>query len=116
MTAQIKKDLDAAVRAKAITAARESKILSSYSSRLKQEINQKGLQTARRGSSAAGGPRTADGRTGRSGSRRGRTDRLIPAFPRLQPRPRRTAARSRWRRPRPRPRRNRHSYAALIDF
>ena len=48
MTAQIKKDLDAAVRAKAITAARESQILSNYSTRLKQEITQKGLQRPRR--------------------------------------------------------------------
>jgi hypothetical protein len=49
MTAQVKTALDAAVRAKAITAARASQILGSYSARLKQEINEKGLRTARRG-------------------------------------------------------------------
>ena len=48
MTAQVKKALDAAVKAKAITAARESQILSSYSTRLKREINSKGLQSTRR--------------------------------------------------------------------
>jgi hypothetical protein len=48
MTAQVKKALDAAVGAKAITGARESQILDGYSARLKQEISEKGLHNARR--------------------------------------------------------------------
>ncbi len=47
ITAQAKKALDAAVSAKAVTAARESQILSRLSARLKQAVNQKGLHTFR---------------------------------------------------------------------
>ena len=43
MTAPLKKALDAAVARKAITAANENQILSRYSARLTQRINQKGL-------------------------------------------------------------------------
>jgi hypothetical protein len=49
MTAEVKKALDAAVKAKAITSARENQILNNYSARLKQEIAQKGLAGPRRG-------------------------------------------------------------------
>jgi hypothetical protein len=47
ITAQVKKALDAAVSAKAISATRESQILSGLSARLKQAVNQKGLHTFR---------------------------------------------------------------------
>ena len=48
MIAPLKKGLDAAARAKAITTARENQIVSRWSSRLNQEINQKGLHSAPR--------------------------------------------------------------------
>ena len=47
MTTPIKKALDAAVSAKAITAAREEQILSRYAARLSQRINEKGLPAPR---------------------------------------------------------------------
>jgi hypothetical protein len=49
MTAPIKKALDAAVARKAITAAKEQRILGRLSSTLSQRINQKGLLTAAQG-------------------------------------------------------------------
>ena len=48
MIAPLKKALDAAVRAKAITSARENQIVGRWTSRLDQEINQKGLPSAPR--------------------------------------------------------------------
>ncbi len=50
MTAPVKKALDAAVTAKAITSAQETKILSRLSDRLKQQVNQKGLHALASGS------------------------------------------------------------------
>jgi hypothetical protein len=48
MTAPIKKALDTAVSAKAITAAREKQILDRFSTRLSNEVNEKGLHMAQR--------------------------------------------------------------------
>jgi hypothetical protein len=47
MLAPVKKALDAAVTAKAITSARETQILRRLSDRLKQHVNQKGLHALR---------------------------------------------------------------------
>ena len=71
MIAPTKKALDAAVARKAITAAKEQKILSRLSSNLSQRINQKGLSahgSLRGFFRGPGGPASGrSGRTGRSG-------------------------------------------------